>query len=234
MESNNKYFPPYYKLYRTSIKGIEKPIPKIIPYAEARVLCKDMEQTYATTKLVCKTSENGIEYAVNSITYESYTDKKCIKERGEKTMEYYLEKKEQKKKEILERISNFTNYKDVGNLIKLDYVSKDLQWFITKVSRMLEYGASDETIQTFIETDIGDILANIDITNNFNLYGVSSFRRIKLAVDTLEYLKEIFGQVQFSKEDSQKMVTMFDLAINMAKSTDIYVASQAPKNIEED
>lgn len=83
-----------------------------------------------------------------------------------------------------------------------------------------------------IETDIGNILANIDITNNFNLYGVSSFKGIQLAVDTLEYLKELFGQVQFSENDKQKMVTMFDLAINMAKSTDIYVASQTPNSIE--
>lgn len=220
-------------MYRTSTTGIEKPISKILPYAEARVLCKDMEQTYATTKLVCKTSENGIEYAVNSITYESYTDKKYINERGVKTMEYYIEKKEQKKEEILERVKTATNYKDVGNWIKLDYVSKDLQWFITKISRMLEYGVSDETIQTFIETDIGNILANIDITNNFNLYGVSSFKGIQLAVDTLEYLKELFGQVQFSENDKQKMVTMFDLAINMTKSTDIYKTSQTTNNIEE-
>lgn len=220
-------------MYRTSTTGIEKPILKILPYAEARVLCKDMKQTYATTKLVCKTSENGIEYAVNSITYESYTDKKYIKERGVKTMEYYIEKKEHKKEEILERVKTATNYKDVGNWIKLDYVSKDLQWFITKISRMLEYGVSDETIQTFIETDIGNILANIDITNNFNLYGVSSFKGIQLAVDTLEYLKELFGQVQFSENDKQKMVTMFDLAINMTKSTDIYKTSQTTNNIEE-
>lgn len=231
MESNNEYFPPYHKLYRTSINGIEKPIPKLIPYAEARVICKDMQQTYATTKGIYKTSENGIEYAVNSITYETYIDKKYITERSVKTMEYYIEKKEQKKKEILERVNNSTNYKDVGNWIKLDYVSKDLQWFITKVSRMLEYGASNEAIQTFIETDIGNVLANIDITNNFNLYGVSSFKGIQLAVDTLEFLKEMFGQVQFSKEDSQKMVTMFDLAINMAKSTDIYKESVTPRNI---
>lgn len=232
MESNNDYFPPYCKLYRTSVNGITKPIPKIIPYAEVRVLCKDMEQTYANTKRIYKTSSSGLEYAVNEITYETYTDKKYIKGRGEKTMEYYMEKKEQKKEEILERVKTATNYKDVGNWVKLDYVSKDLQWFITKVSRMLEYGASDEAIQTFIETDIGNILANIDITNNFNLYGVSSFKGIQLAVDTLEYLKELFGQVQFSENDKQKMVNMFDLAINMAKSTDIYVASQTPNNIE--
>lgn len=231
MKSNNDYFPPYCKLYRTSVKGIEKPIPEILPYAEAKVLCKNMEQTYATTKLVCKTSESGIEYAVNKITYETYTAKQNIKEGGEKTMEYYIEKNEKKKEEILEKIKTFSDYKDVGNWIKLDYISKDLQWFITKVSRMIEYGASDEAIQTFIETDIGNILANIDITSNFNLYVVSSLKAIQLIVDTLEYLKELFGQVQFSQDDKQKIESMFEMAINIAKSTDIYNASMTPKNI---
>lgn len=234
METNTNYFAPYCKLYRTSTHGIEKPIPKIITYAEAKVICKEMEQTYASTKLVCKTSEKGIEYVVNSITYESYIDKKYIKEGGEKTMEYYIEKNQNKKTEILERVKSFSNYKDVGNWIKLDYVSKDLQWFITKVSRMLEYGSSSETVQTFIETDIGNILANIDITNIFNLYAVSSFKGIMLLVDTLKYLKEIFGQVQFSENDKQKIDTMFDLSINMVKSTEIYKESIFPKNIEED
>ena len=129
MNSNLDYFPPYYKLYRTSAKGIKKPTPILINHADAMVLVRErnMQMTYGNTKLISNTSEMGIEYAVNKITYESFVDKKYF-ERGKlKTMEDYLEFNKKKKAEIFEKIESVSNYKDVGNWIKLDYVSKDLQ-----------------------------------------------------------------------------------------------------------
>lgn len=192
-----------------------------------------MQMTYGNTKLVSNTSEMGIEYGVNKITYESFVDKKYF-ERGElKTMEDYIEFNKRKKDEILERIENSSNYKDVGNWIKLDYVSKDLQWFITKISRMLEYGSDYEVIQEFVSTDIGNILANIDVTGHFNLYDTSSFRGIQLMLDTFEYIREMFGQVQWSEKDKHKLDNMFDIAISMIKSTNIYAETQTAKSIED-
>ena len=93
MNSNLDYFPPYCKLYRTSAKGIKKPTHILINHADAMVLVRErnMQMTYSNTKLISNTSEMGIEYAVNKITYESFVDKKYF-ERGElKTMEDYLE-----------------------------------------------------------------------------------------------------------------------------------------------
>lgn len=235
MNSNSNYFPPYYKLYRTSAEGIKKPIPIIINHADAMVLVKErnMQMAYGNTKLVSNTSEMGIEYAVNKITYESFVDKKYI-EKGElKTMEDYIEFNKKKKGEILERIESSSNYKDVGNWIKLDYVSKDLQWFITKISRMLEYGSNYEAIQEFVSTDIGNILANIDVTGHFNLYDTSSYRGIQLMLDTFEYIKEMFEEIQWSKEDKRKIDSVFDIAISMIKSTNIYAETQTTESIED-
>ena len=148
-------------------------------------------------------------------------------------MEDYLEFNKKKKAEIFEKIESVSNYKDVGNWIKLDYVSKDLQWFITKISRMLEYGSNYEAIQEFVSTDIGNILANIDVTGHFNLYDTSSFRGVQLMLDTFEYIKEMFGQVQWSENDKQKLDNMFDIAISMIKSTNIYAETQTAKSIED-
>lgn len=235
MNSNSDYFPPYYKLYRTSVEGIKKPIPIIINHADAMVLVRErnMQMTYGNTKLVSNTSEMGIEYAVNKITYESFVDKKYF-ERGElKTMEDYLEFNKKKKAEIFEKIESASNYKDVGNWIKLDYISKDWQWFITKISRMLEYGSNYEAIQEFVSTDIGNILANIDVTGHFNLYDTSSYRGIQLMLDTFEYIKEMFEEIQWSKEDKRKIDSVFDIAISMIKSTNIYAETQTAKSIED-
>ena len=148
-------------------------------------------------------------------------------------MKDYLEFNKKKKAEIFVKIESVSNYKDVGNWIKLDYVSKDLQWFITKISRMLEYGSNYEAIQEFVSTDIGNILANIDVTGHFNLYDTSSFRGVQLMLDTFEYIKEMFGQVQWSENDKQKLDNMFDIAISMIKSTNIYAETQTAKSIED-
>lgn len=235
MNSNSDYFPPYCKLYRTSATGIKKPTPISINHADAMVLVRErnMQMTYGNTKLVSNTSEMGIEYAVNKITYESFVDKKYF-ERGElKTMEDYLEFNKKKKAEIFEKIESASNYKDVENWIKLDYISKDLQWFITKISRMLEYGSNYEAIQEFVSTDIGNILANIDVTGHFNLYDTSSYRGIQLMLDTFEYIKEIFEEIQWSKEDKRKIDSVFDIAISMIKSTNIYAETQTTESIED-
>lgn len=89
-------------------------------------------------------------------------------------------------------------------------------------------------MQELINANISKTIANITTHNNFNLYETSSFRAIKLMTDTFEYIKEIFRQVSWTERDKQKIENMFDLAISMIKSTDIYIESQTPKNIEED
>ena len=238
MEYTNglKYYPAYCKLYRKSKEGITIPKPKIVPHAEAMTLVKskNMEMTYGNTKRVNKTTENGIEYAVNSITYEVYIDKKYIKKRGEKTMQDYISKNKKKATEILEKIEKSSNYQDVADWIKLEYVAKDLNWLLVKTNTMTEYGSDVEDIQELINANISKTIANITTHNNFNLYETSSFRAIKLMTDTFEYIKEIFRQVSWTERDKQKIENMFDLAISMIKSTDIYIESQTPKNIEED
>ena len=98
---------------------------------------------------------------------------------------------------------------------------------------MLEYGSDYKAIQEFVSTDIGNILANIDVTGHFNLYDTSSFRGVQLMLDTFEYIKEMFGQVQWSEKDKQKLDNMFDMAISMIKGTNIYAETQTAKSIED-
>ena len=238
MEYTNglKYYPAYCKLYRKSKEGIMIPKPKIVPHAEAMTLVKskNMEMTYGNTKIVTKTTENGIEYAVNSITYEVYIDKKYIKKRGEKTMQDYISENKKKVTEILEKIEKSSNYQDVADWIKLEYVAKDLNWLLVKTNTMTEYGSDVEKVQELINADISNVIANITTHNNFNLYETSSFKAIQLMIDTFKHIKEMFRQVQWTDKDKQKIDNMFDLAISMIKSTDIYIESQTPKNIEED
>lgn len=52
-------------------------------------------------------------------------------------------------------------------------------------------------------------------------------------LDTFEYIKEMFGQVQWSENDKQKLDNMFDIAISMIKSTNIYAETQTTKSIED-
>lgn len=238
MEYTNglKYYPAYCKFYRKSKAGITKPKHKIVPHAEAMTLVKskNMEMTYGNTKIVTKATENGIEYAVNSITYEVYIDKKYIKKRGEKTMQDYITENKKKATEILEKIEKSSNYQDVADWIKLDYVAKDLNWLLVKTNTMTEYGSDVEKVQELINANISKTIANITTHNNFNLYETSSFKAIKLMTDTFEHIKEMFGQVSWTEKDRQKIENMFDLAISTIKSTDIYIESQTPKDIEED
>lgn len=161
-------------------------------------------------------------------------DKKYVKKKGEKTMQDYISENKKKANEILEKIETSSNYQDFADWIKLDYVAKDLNWLLVKTNTMTEYGSNVEDVQELINANISKTIANITTHNNFNLYETSSFRAIKLMTDTFEYIKEIFRQVSWTERDKQKIENMFDLAISMIKSTDIYIESQTPKNIEED
>ena len=238
MEYTNglEYYPAYCKLYRKSKEGITTPKPKIVPHAEAMTLVKskNMEMIYGNAKSVSKTSGKGITYVVNHITYEGFMDKKYVKKKGEKTMQDYISENKKKANEILEKIETSSNYQDFADWIKLDYVAKDLNWLLVKTNTMTEYGSNVEDVQELINANISKTIANITTHNNFNLYETSSFRAIKLMTDTFEYIKEIFRQVSWTERDKQKIENMFDLAISMIKSTDIYIESQTPKNIEED
>ena len=237
MEYTNglEYYPAYCKLYRKSKEGITTPKPKIVPHAEAMTLVKskNMEMIYGNAKSVSKTSGKGITYVVNHITYEGFMDKKYVKKKGEKTMQDYISENKKKANEILEKIETSSNYQDFADWIKLDYVAKDLNWLLVKTNTMTEYGSNVEDVQELINANISKTIANITTHNNFNLYETSSFRAIKLMTDTFEYIKEIFRQVSWTERDKQKIDNMFDLAISMIKSTDIYIESQTPKNIEE-
>lgn len=232
---NLEYYPPYTKLFRKSTGGGIKDVePKTMYYAEAQVLVKEMKQTYATTKLVNKKSKMGLIYAVNKISYESYLSKQYIKNEV-KTMAEYIEENQKRKQEILQKISNESNYKDVGAWLKLDWVSRDLQNFLVKLNVMLEYDASSEAIQEYANDNLGNTLANISWNaSNFNLFETSSLRGIQLLLDSTNHLKEYFEQVQWSENDKTKLSNMFDYIVSTMKSTDIYVASQNTKNIEED
>ena len=238
MEYTNglEYYPAYCKLYRKSKEGITTPKPKIVPHAEAMTLVKskNMEMIYGNAKSVSKTSGKGITYVVNHITYEGFMDKKYVKKKGEKTMQDYISENKKKANEILEKIETSSNYQDFADWIKLDYVAKDLNWLLVKTNTMTEYGSNVEDVQELINANISKTIANITTHNNFNLYETSSFRAIKLMTDTFEYIKEIFRQVSWTERDKQKIENMFDLAISIIKSTDIYIESQTPKNIEED
>lgn len=238
MEYTNglEYYPAYCKLYRKSKEGITTPKPKIVPHAEAMTLVKskNMEMIYGNAKSVSKTSGKGITYVVNHITYEGFMDKKYVKKKGEKKMQDYINKNKKKATEILEKVEKSTNYQDVANWIKLDYVAKDLTWLLVKTNTMTEYGSNVEDVQELINANISKTIANITTHNNFNLYETSSFRAIKLLTDTFEHIKEMFRQVPWTERDKQKIENMFDLAISMIKSTDIYIESQTPKDIEED
>lgn len=238
MEYTNglEYYPAYCKLYRKSKEGITTPKPKIVPHAEAMTLVKskNMEMIYGNAKSVSKTSGKGITYVVNHITYEGFMDKKYVKKKGEKKMQDYINKNKKKATEILEKVEKSTNYQDVANWIKLDYVAKDLTWLLVKTNTMTEYGSNVEDVQELINANISKTIANITTHNNFNLYETSSFRAIKLMTDTFEHIKEMFRQVPWTERDKQKIENMFDLAISMIKSTDIYIDSQTPKDIEED
>ena len=198
------------------------------------VKSKNMEMIYGNAKSVSKTSGKGITYVVNHITYEGFMDKKYVKKKGEKTMQDYISENKKKANEILEKIETSSNYQDFADWIKLDYVAKDLNWLLVKTNTMTEYGSNVEDVQELINANISKTIANITTHNNFNLYETSSFRAIKLMTDTFEYIKEIFRQVSWTERDKQKIENMFDLAISMIKSTDIYIESQTPKNIEED
>ncbi len=238
MEYTNglEFYPAYCKLYRKSKEGITTPKPKIVPHAEAMTLVKskNMEMIYGNAKSVSKTSGKGITYVVNHITYEGFMDKKYVKKKGEKKMQDYINKNKKKATEILEKVEKSTNYQDVANWIKLDYVAKDLTWLLVKTNTMTEYGSNVEDVQELINANISKTIANITTHNNFNLYETSSFRAIKLLTDTFEHIKEMFRQVPWTERDKQKIENMFDLAISMIKSTDIYIESQTPKDIEED
>jgi hypothetical protein len=204
-------------------------------YSEAQVLVKNMEQVYANTKLVTKTSEMGLVYTVNKISYESYIDKKYVVGNEVKTMQDYIEENQRRKQEILQKIENQSNYRDVGTWLKLDYVSRDLETFLWKVNNMLEYDATSKALQEFINDNLGKTLANISWNaGNFNLFEISSFRGIQLLLESTSHLKEYFEQVQWSENDRNKLSNLFDYIVTTLKSTDIYVASQSTKNIEED
>lgn len=217
------YFPAYCKLYRKS-KGITDVKYENMTYAEAMVMIKDMnmKNTFRSTKLVTKTTDNGLEYAVNSVTYESFVSKKFIKDKGGKTMADYLEENKKKAEQILENIKNDSNYQDVAAYLKLEYVAKDLQWTITKVNALINRNADIKVIQQVINNYTANTIANISVRNNFNLYRTTSYNGIRMLLDLLMFLQEKFLQIHWGENDRELIEQLFHKAITTVKKTDIY------------
>ncbi len=217
------YFPAYCKLYRKS-KGIADVKYENMTYAEAMVMIKDMnmKNTFRSTKLVTKTTDNGLEYAVNSVTYESFVSRKFIKDKGGKTMADYIAANEEKKKQILEQIHNSSNYKDVAEYIKSEYVLKDLQWLVTKVNAMYNSNVNFQSIMYILNTCISNTIANVSLRNNFNLYQTSSYNGIRMLKDLLEYQQKLFLQIRWCDNDRELIEQLFHKAITTVKKTDIY------------
>lgn len=221
-DNSLNYFPAYCKLFRHSTSGILKPKPIIMTHAEAMVMVKNMQNVYKTTKLVTKTSSMGLEYAVNSVTYESFVDKKFIKKKGVKTMAEYINKTKEKAQEILENIVKSSNYKDVAEYTKLDYVAKDLQWTLGKVNILIDNNANPSVVKDVLNKYVSNTIANISVRNNFNLYQTPSYNGIRMLKDLLEFQKELFLQVRWNNTDRKLVAELFSVAISMTESTDIY------------
>lgn len=217
------YFPAYCKLYRKS-KGIADVKYENMTYAEVMVMVKDMnmKNTFRSTKLVTKTTDNGLEYAVNSVTYESFVSRKFIKDKRGKTMEQYLEENKKKAEQILENIKNDSNYQDVAAYLKLEYVAKDLQWTITKVNGLINRNADIKVIQQVINNYTANTIANISVRNNFNLYRTTSYNGIRMLLDLLMFLQEKFLQIHWGENDRELIEQLFHKAIATTKKTDIY------------
>lgn len=222
-DNNLSYFPAYCKVYRTS-NGIKKVTPEKMTYAEAMVMVKskDMSNVFKTTKIVTKTSNMGLEYAVNSVTYESFVSRKFIKDKEGKTMADYIAANEEKKKQILEQIKNDSNYRDVAEYVKSEYVAKDLQWTATKLNAMINANVDIKIIQQVLNTYIASTIANVSVRNNFNLYQTSSYKGIQMLKDLLEFQQKLFLQVRWCDNDREIIEQLFHKAIAMVKKTDIY------------
>ena len=232
-DNNLSYFPAYCKVYRTS-NGIKKATPEKMTYAEAMVMVKskDMKNVFKTTKIVTKTSNMGLEYAVNSVTYESFVSRKFIKDKEGKTMADYIATNEEKKKQILEQIKNDSNYRDVAEYVKSEYVAKDLQWTTTKINAMINANVDIKIIQQVLNTCNASTIANISVRNNFNLYQTSSYKGIQMLKDLLEFQQKLFLQVRWCDNDREIIEQLFHKAIAMVKKTDIYEEIYSSTNNE--
>lgn len=217
------YFPAYCKLYRKS-KGIADVKYENMTYAEAMVMVKNMnmKNTFRSTKLVTKTTNTGLEYAVNSVTYESFVSKKFIKDKGGKAMADYISANEEKKKQILEQIHNSSNYKDIAEYTKTEYTIKDLQWLLNKINLMYNGNVDFQGIMYIVNTCLANTIANISLRNNFNLYQTSSYNAIRMLKDLLEYQERLFLQVRWCDNDRELIEQLFHKAITTVKKTDIY------------
>lgn len=70
-------YPARFKLYRCS-KGISRPLPRTMTYAEVQELVDGLTPCYSCTKVIRQRSENGSLRDVNAITYEQYNKKQKI------------------------------------------------------------------------------------------------------------------------------------------------------------